>query len=844
VSESTTDALIRVAVPVPVDGDFVYFVPASFGVLPIAGMRVLVPFGSRTLVGVVRPGPAVFPTRTQPKPIIDILDHGDRPSIDTELVRVCEWMQDYYVACPGEVYRCALPGLLAGTDTRTVTLNLAGRAALASADGPLLGPAALTPDARRVLAWIADRKNPVDLAELIRMRPRVHRAINIVSELASEGLCTIEWIDAPETSRTEAHYRRTDWLRGHSADEHEIQKLVGRSKQRRALLDHLEMYGDWVSHGELKGPFRRLHALMEPLVAAGLVVVEARPRELDPFSASVSIDDSHVELTADQSSACEALIADLDGGRFVRTLLHGITGSGKTEVYLRWIARVRKHGRSAIVLVPEIALTPQLSERFRARFGGEVAVLHSGLTPRQRLDAWHQIRDGQRPIVIGARSAVFAPVPSLGIIVVDEEHDASFKQEDGVRYHARDVAVLRAHEQGAAVVLGSATPSLETYEAARSGRARYLELRMRPTPRPLPDVELVPLSVHRPDPESLMTGRLRQAVLETVAAGEQVILFLNRRGFSTTIVCSSCGSMVSCPDCSASSMTYHLGRNRLVCHWCGHIEATPRTCIRCGSEDLGHIGSGTERVELALERQLAQVRVLRLDRDTTQGRRLLATLARFRAHQADVLVGTQMLAKGHDFPGVTLVGILQADHGLGLPDPRAAERTFQLLTQVAGRAGRGARPGRVLVQAHAIAHPSVRYATRHDFHGFAAQELEARRSIGNPPFGHLALVRVHGRDPGRVRTRAHELAGVLDQAIGQVLSRHADEPSSVIVRLGPVPSPLERISGRTRWQLLVRARERGMLRWVLKVLRPGLGASGSGSRQTWALVDVDPQGLL
>ncbi|MCA9692598.1 MAG: primosomal protein N', partial [Myxococcales bacterium] len=505
-------------------------------------------------------------------------------------------------------------------------------------------------------------------------------------------------------------------------------------------------------------------------------------------------------------------------------------------------------GGGAIVLVPEIALTPQLADRFRARFGDTVAVLHSGLTPRQRLDAWLQIRAGALRIAIGPRSAVFAPIAALKVIVVDEEHDGSFKQEDGVRYNARDVALIRARKAGAVAVLGSATPSLESFESARSGRYRWLRLRTRPATaagaRPLPDVEIVSLAVHQPDPESMLSARLREALRAVVAADEQAILFLNRRGFATTLVCGSCGALVQCPDCSAPSMTYHLGRNRLMCHLCGHIAAPPERCPACREGELLHGRAGTERIELAVSRDVPGARVLRLDRDTSRGRGLIETLTRFRKGEANVLVGTQMLSKGHDFPGVTLVGILQADHGLGLPDLRAAERTFQLLTQVSGRAGRGERGGRVLLQAYAIAHPAITCAAQHDFEEFATWELARRRELGNPPFGFLALVRVNGRDPDAVRSRIQAITATLRAGIAQVLAAHATAPDPPIILLGPVPSPVERINGRVRWQLMLRARARPPLRWLLRGIRAQLGPAGSGPRATRAHVDVDPQSLL
>jgi primosomal protein N' (replication factor Y) len=440
-------------------------------------------------------------------------------------------------------------------------------------------------------------------------------------------------------------------------------------------------------------------------------------------------------------------------------------------------------------------------------------------------------------------------VPNLKVIVVDEEHDSSFKQEEGVRYNARDVALVRARDEKALAVLGSATPALETYEQARAGRYRWLRLDTRPTPRPLPQVELVPLAVHRPDPDTLLTARMRAALTETVLAGEQAILFLNRRGFATTLVCSICGSLHSCPDCSAPSMTYHLQRNRLMCHLCGHIEAPPEHCRACGQGELLHGSAGTERVELAVTKEIPRARVLRLDRDTSRGKGLIDTLTRFRNREADILVGTQMLSKGHDFPGVTLVGILQADHGLGMPDLRAAERTFQLLTQVSGRAGRGDRAGRVLVQAWAIAHPAIAFAAEHDFAGFAAWELAQRQALGNPPFGFLALLRISGPDETAVRRRAEALGAFVRAGVEGAAAKQASLPvgfdsRAPLALLGPVPSPIERVNKKIRWQLLIRATSRQPLRWLLKQLRPQLGLDGSGDFKTLAVLDVDPQTLL
>jgi primosomal protein N' (replication factor Y) len=664
-----------------------------------------------------------------------------------------------------------------------------------------------------------------------------------LSALASRGLVEVDTGEAERRrARTEPHYRRTDRLRSGSTDEPAIVQVVGRSKQRRGLLDYLDLQppGSWTSASELRGPFPRVRQLIAPLLDAGLVVVSEQLRELDPFATPAVASADPPTLTQDQQHALDGLLAVLIAGKFEASLLHGITGSGKTEVYLRLIAQARARGEGAIVLVPEIALTPQLAERFRARFGEEVAVLHSGLTPQQRLDVQGHIRAGLRPIVIGARSAVFAPVPKLRVIVVDEEHDASFKQDEGVRYNARDVALVRGRKLGAVVVLGSATPSLETWHGTQEHRLGLWSLRTRPTPRPLPEVEIINLKEHLPDRETLLSAKLRAQLLATTTAGEQAIVFLNRRGYTTALSCTTCGSFQSCPDCSAPSMTYHLKRNRLMCHLCGHIEGAPDRCRSCGGAELEHGAAGTERIEVAIAAALPGVRVARLDRDTSRGKALVELLDRFRRHEADVLIGTQMLSKGHDFPGVTLVGVLRADQGLALPDFRATERVFQLLTQVAGRAGRGDRPGRVMLQTWAPDHPAIQFAREHDFEGFAKAELAARAAHGNPPLGYVALLRISGEDRSQVNTRARELG----RAVAELAARVAAGGDDRVGMLGPIDSPIERINRRLRMQILLRTSRRDALRWVLRHLRRELGPRGRGPISTDARVDVDPYTLM
>jgi primosomal protein N' (replication factor Y) len=506
-----------------------------------------------------------------------------------------------------------------------------------------------------------------------------------------------------------------------------------------------------------------------------------------------------------------------------------VTGSGKTEVYLQAIARARAAGRGALVLVPEIALTPQLAGRFRARFRDDVALLHSGLSDAERHVEWLRLRRGEAAICVGVRSAIFAPVQDLGIIVVDEEHDASFKQEDGPAYHARDLAVVRAKMESAVCVLGSATPSLETLENARRGRYRRLALPQRIDDRPLPRVEIVDLTRlrRRAAEPGLLSAPLAEALTGTLAAGQQAILFLNRRGYQTLVVCRDCGREERCDRC-AVSLTYHARRAALLCHYCGRTAPVPRICADCGGEEAG-IGVGTEQVEAAVKGLAPKARVARLDRDTAGGGDAAAILARFARRELDVLVGTQMVTKGHDFPGVTLVGVVLADTALALPDFRAAERTFQLLAQVAGRAGRGADPGRVLVQTYNPRSPAVACTVGHDYAGFAEQELQLRRALGYPPFSRMMSVRVEGSEAG-----ARKCAEALGLAARAVL-----DPT--VVMLGPAPAAIERIRGKSRWHVLFKTAEMAALRRIHRALAPVAARPPGGAAVRF---DMDPHAMM
>ncbi|MGA7740636.1 MAG: primosomal protein N' [Polyangia bacterium] len=537
-------------------------------------------------------------------------------------------------------------------------------------------------------------------------------------------------------------------------------------------------------------------------------------------------------LNPHQQAAFDALKAALGKG-YSGHLLHGITGSGKTEVYLRIIAEARAQGKGALVLVPEIALTPQLAARFRARFGDDVAVLHSALPPANRLAAWRRLRSGEVGIAVGARSAVFAPVHALAVVVVDEEHDGSFKQEDGIRYHGRDLAVMRAHQAKAVVVLGSATPSLESFRNVQVGRFHRLHLPTRANPaaaaRPLPPVEIIDLRRHQLGPDQLLAPGLTQAVADALAAGEQSILFLNRRGYSTLMHCRVCGAVLRCSSCDVS-MTLHRGRAKLICHYCGRAESIPGRCPACKQETLEGLGTGTERVESVVRALFPAARVARLDRDTTDGHRdqLEKLLARMHAREIDILVGTQMVTKGHDFGGVTLVGVLQPDQGMHLPDFRAAERTFQLLEQVAGRAGRGDRPGRIVVQTYCPEHPAIQFLRDHDYEGFVRDELARRESASYPPFSRMIALRLDGRHEASVRATATDVA-----------TRARAQAGSAVVVLGPAEAPIGRLRGRSRYQIWLAGTDRGKLQAVARS-----AAEVTLPRDVRLAIDVDPQSVL
>lgn len=615
----------------------------------------------------------------------------------------------------------------------------------------------------------------------------------------------------------------------------------GRARRQREAFETLEAIGGSAPVVHLESHYGYGRAVLSGLVDRGLAHITLEAVTRDPFAGT----DDDVELPRHLNPKQSEVLASLtemsgrpDPGV---ALLHGVTGSGKTVVYLRLIASVLERGRSAIVLVPEIALTPQTVQRFRAAFGDDVAVLHSALSTGERHDAWRSLKAGERRVVIGTRSAIFAPVSDPGVIILDEEHDGSYKQSDTPRYHARALAAVRGREEGALLVLGSATPSLESWHNATAGLYSLFELPERATPHPLPAVDIVDLREVRAtslqagkSPESIVSPRLREAVATRLERGEQSILLLNRRGYSTFLQCPACGKVWSCPSCNVS-LTFHRARARLVCHHCAHEGHVPARCDVCGESELIFTGIGTEQVEKRVAELFPTARVLRMDVDTTGSKgahgRLLEQVRR---GEIDILLGTQMIAKGLDFPGVTLVGVINADVGLNLPDFRASERTFQLLAQVAGRAGRGGEPGEVLVQTARPHHPALRAALRHDYASFAESELEDREAPGYPPHRRLVNLIVSGPSEERVADAAERVA----EAARELVARNSLADIDVV---GPAPCPIDRIRGRWRWHFLLKSTRPAELGSLIRYLAHHHGQLAGGLRLE---IDRDPEALL
>jgi primosomal protein N' (replication factor Y) (superfamily II helicase) len=830
-------AYCEVALPVPLDRAFTYAVRE--GQLPVRGARVIVPFRNEKLIGVVTAVSETAPADFEAKFLEAVLD--DEPLLSESLFALAEWMSGYYLAPLGEVLRGMLP--LTAEVRRTVYYRITdlGRDVLAqSLDGSSQG----AKRRGKVSGEELDMERQV-LAKLADGEPVKVTTLRTATAVTLQGLASMvrrKWI-ARETAAAERDARRMERFAVLIPET----RLPNLTEKQQAILAELAACGGELALAELRRKDLPSSTL-QTLVRRGLVRIEERAQVfrmggLTPAAAPFKLNEMQMEALASVAAAL---------GGFKPFLLHGVTGSGKTAVYLAAMQRALEQGLSSILLVPEIGLTPQTVGLLDQAFGQQVALLHSGLTPEERSEQWHRIRRGEAQIVVGTRSAIFAPAVRLGLILVDEEHDQSYKQEETPRYNARDVAVMRAKLEDAVVVLGSATPSLESWQnavAQNGGKAKYtrIDMRERVMNRPLPEVELIDMrqEFQQTGQEQLFSRALVEQTKEALERGEQALILLNRRGYSFVVICRSCGVKLECENC-AISLTHHkpaaaetsedeaVARRgqRLECHYCGFRRTVPARCPKCESEHLYYLGAGSQQGEERLAEIFPFARIGRMDRDTVRGRYdLERLLARLHSGEINLLVGTQMIAKGHDIHGVTLVGVVGCDHALSMPDFRAAERVVQLMTQVSGRAGRGELPGRVVVQTYYPDHYAILAASKHDYKSFVDRELKYRRWMHYPPFGVLANV--------LIQSQKLEEAVAWSGELGKWFQRTAPEGVRV---LGPCTAPIARIKGTYRFHMILKAASRKALNAALRAMLAHGETAGVPRRNV--VVDVDALRLM
>ena len=801
-------SFVDVSLPVPLARSFTYSLPETLRHRAVPGCRIIVPFGSRKLTGMILKAHNQ-PPEMETREALRLLD--EEPVLDAKLLALGRWVAEYYCAPLGEVLRGMAP--LAGEvrQSKFWALTDQGHDVV-----------------RQLLIGETGNDPAVELLRALEQRPlsettlerKCAAARKLLKTLERKGLLVQEQsIAGRDPLRAPAIRMRAEFN-----GRHEQLKLT---RVQRELIAYLELHPGSHNLVDLSVAVKGASGAARALARRNLIELKPEPLAIDAAWAQ-----PRHALHPAQQAAVDAIRGVLAERRFQTFLLHGVTGSGKTEVYLNAIEAALAAGRGVLMLVPEIGLTPAMAGQFHARFGDRVAILHSAFNDSERAAQWRRLRTGEAMVAVGTRSAVFAPVKNLGLIVVDEEHDGSYKQEETPRYNGRDVAILRGREERACVVLGSATPSLESRYNVERGKSRLLELPERVGERPMPRVELIDMREEFLDTRvnALFSRRLVEAVQAKIEAGEQVMLLMNRRGFSSAVACRSCGERIQCVNC-AVPMTWHKRDNRLLCHYCNYAARVPARCPKCDSEHIHFLGSGSERVEEELHRHFSAARIARLDRDTVTGKhKYEEILSGFREGNFDILVGTQMIAKGHDIPNVTLVGVVNADIGLGVPDFRAAERTFQLLTQVAGRAGRHLLPGTVLVQTYNPDHYSIRCAAEQDFAKFYKKDLEFRRLMRYPPFSALANVLVRAEK----QEDALRMSGVLAELL--------KEPGQGLKALGPAEAPVPRLKNEFRYQMLIKARSRPDLNTTLQRLQQH--ALDEKWPATALVVDVDPLNLL
>jgi primosomal protein N' (replication factor Y) len=847
---------------VPLDTAFSYRVPD--GMAPAVGGRVLVPFRQQRMSGIVVDLHDRKPSVVT-KNVVSVLDSA--PVLDEQLMRLGKWIADYYLAPLGEVFRTMLP--LSAEFRRTILYRITEQGHMALHLGGMSGSSARarrTPEEQlaefRVLDYLANRDEAVREAGL--------RNATSVSRAVLGGMVRKKWLEREDVSgaRDAARVVKVAVLRAESKPEAlspagegpsagsgqaarpytDIDPTLlpvpnngaARVLPRRAKLNaNQQTLLDAISQAGGRADVDALRAIDVPrttlttLVNRGLVDIAEEPAEFHISRVKARQSPFEFEFNPAQKQALQRIQEGMTARKFSGILLHGVTGSGKTAVYLAAMRTVLEAGRSAILLVPEIGLTPTVAADLHQVFGDEVAILHSALTDQERAEQWHRIKRGEARMVVGTRSAIFAPVADLALIIVDEEQDSSYKQEETPRYHARDVAVMRAKMANAVVVLGSATPSLESYYNAKKNKYALIELPDRVEQRPLPEVELIDMKqeFQETGQEQVISRRLAEEIGERLERKEQVMILLNRRGYSPVALCRTCGKTLECKNC-AIAMTHHKRARKMECHYCGYTAPVPQKCVHCGSEYVYFLGTGSEKLEELLHGMFPTARIGRLDRDTVRGKEdFERALAALNEGELDLLVGTQMIAKGHDVHGVTLVGVVGADIALGLPDFRAAERTFQLLTQVAGRAGRGQTPGKVVLQTYFPDHYAVQYAARHDFIGFYEKELRFRNWMHYPPYSALAnvLIRSNRLD------ESLRWSGIL----GKWFEKTRHEGIRV---LGPAAAPILRLKQDYRYHFVLKSASREKLNSLLRTMLAY--AATQKIPRTQVIVDVDALWLM
>jgi primosomal protein N' (replication factor Y) len=786
--------------------------------LPVVGGRVLVPFRQQRLSGVVTELHDRLP-KVKTKDILQVLDLA--PLLEEQLIRLGQWIADYYLAPLGDVFRTMLP--LNAEFKRTITYHITEEGHTALYNAGNTGSSARsrkTPEEHlseiRVLDYLSQREST---------REESLRAVTRVSKSVLAGMVRKKWIAREDVSgaRDASRVVKVAVLKS-------VDGKLNANQQR--LIDTVAAAGGRVPVETLSG-IEVPRSTLSTLVKRELVEIIEEPAEFTRSKIKARPSPLNFQFNSAQQNALERIQERVKTGKFAGMLLHGITGSGKTAVYLAAMRSVLEAGRSAILLVPEIGLTPAVAADLHQVFGDEVAILHSALSDQERAEQWHRIKRSEARMVVGTRSAVFAPVSDLALIIVDEEQDSSYKQEEMPRYHARDVAVVRAKMADAAVVLGSATPSLESYYNATKNKYELLQLPDRVERRPLPEVEIIDMrqEFQETGNEQVISRKLAEEIKERLERKEQVMVLLNRRGYSPVVLCRTCGKKLECKNC-AVALTHHKRERRMECHYCGYTAAVPKVCIHCSSEYVYFLGTGSEKLEELLHGMFPQARIGRLDRDTVKGHEdFERALNALNEGELDMLIGTQMIAKGHDIHGVTLVGVVGADMALGMPDFRAAERTFQLLTQVAGRAGRGNFPGKVVLQTYFPDHYAVQYAAQHDFAGFYDKELRFRSWMHYPPYNALANVLIR--------------SDKLDEAMqwSGVLGRWFEKTRHEGIRvLGPAAAPIVRLKRDYRYHFVLKSPSREKLNALLRSML--VYASQQKIPRTQVIIDVDALWLM